>query len=370
MEELLNKGNVWAVGVGYKKSKGFLKQTKNLLRRLLGKTAYVVYVDEKKPLSDLSEEDIIPKVYSGKETDVVAAKMPEELSVYRAKHRPVKAGVSMCNAHSTACTSGIPVYRDGKTYALVNNHCQGRLGLKYTETTKGDPILQPSLMDGGNMSCQVATVEEWYPREEGKLNEMDAGLNLMSVDMVPETVRLNYIPEVDTVRPGEYVWKEGRTTGYRKAKVLATNVLVRVRSSGGILQYGGMIFTEPVLGAGGDSSSAVFNLKNKVVAQLFAGSDDIMCIQPIQKPLDYFKVSLKPTMATDKYTAIGRVKSWYAIPDEGQEIRFTTDYKLNLRTQPIVAKSTLIKTLPVGTKLTGNYIGKNGGFHWLKVEVN
>ena len=359
MKELLKKKNVWAVSEGYKESSSPLKRIQNFLKKQKGETCIRVRVHKKEALEDLEVKDIIPKYYEGIETDVIESEMPVELA-YRDKHRPVKTGVSMCNHASSACTSGGPVYKDGKTYALVNNHCQGRLGLKYNETIKGDVIIQPSLFDGGNASCRVATVAEWYPRTESKINEMDAGLNLMEVDMLRNTIKTDYIPEVANVKPGDYVWKEGRTTGYRKAKVLDVNVIVRVNSAGGVLSYGGMIFTEPTLGAGGDSSSWVFDKNNRVVAQLFAGSDSIMCIQPMQKVLDYFGVSLLPQEKQEGYVAMN--SNWST--DKKTLVR------LNFRREPRLGNDVIIRTLPVGTPI--EVVGwecYQDKYHWLKVLV-
>ena len=364
-ESILKKNNVWAVGEGYKKSRNPLKQLKNIIKKARGEKAVRVYVTKKKKLSELSKKDLIPKQIEGKETDVVEATPIEHLSEYRAKHRPVKTGVSMCNAYGTACTSGGPVYKDGKTFALVNNHCQDRFGISSLITYKGDPIIQPSLFDGGSLEeNQVGEVYEWYERDPNKINEMDAGLNLMHEEMIPTTLGGNYNKKVVETEPGKTVQKYGRTTGHTTAKVLDTNVYVKVNSEAGVVTYEGAVFTEAKLGAGGDSSSWIFNKDMNIVGQLFAGSDEIMCFQPMQKVLDYFNVSLVPEEET-YFVAAGR--DWYIDIPLGKT---KTTVNLNLRTEPRVASNTYVKTLPKGTEIDIiKKLGKSGGYEWLQIST-
>ena len=58
-------------------------------------------------------------------------------------------------------------------------------------------------------------------------------------------------------------------------------------------------------------------------------------------------------------------QTWYVDP-----IKQETTVNLNLRTEPRVAQSTLVRTLPKGTKLVlKNYIGKRGNWEWCEVEL-
>jgi len=361
MEELLNKKNVWAVAEGYKESRHPIKKIKNLVKKLRGETCYRYYVTKKE---DVPAKDRIPKQYNGKETDVIEYPIPEELG-YRDEHRPIKSGISMCNAKSTACTSGIPVYKNGNTYASVNNHCQMKMMAK--ETVKGDKIIQPSLMDGGTLDDnEVGEVVEWYQRSTDKENELDSGLNLLTEEMVNETIRTKYEPKLGSYKIGEKTWKEGRTTKYTKGVISDINATIKVNSAMGTLLYKGMIIIKgDGFSAGGDSSSWCFIGKNPI-AQLFAGNGKITVAQPGQRILDYFKVSLVPQGDEEYYVAIG---NWLSFNKKEITTR-PFPRRAALRNAPGF-ENTFIKWLPpTKIQIVGNKLIEKDGYLWIKVCID
>jgi hypothetical protein len=354
-EELLQREGVVAVGIGKKYSKGIIKRIKNLIKN---DDCIVVFVEKKLPKEELGD-DLIPETIDGVRTDVEEIGQIRTLDVYKEKHRPIPVGTSMCNAYSTACTAGIAVYKGGKQYSLVNEHCTRRLF--EDKTIIGDPVIQPSLMDGGRLENDLCgKVAEAYDRKPGKDNIMDSALNLMIDPLIHKTPHTDYIPEIDSVSAGDDVWKCGRTTGHTKGTVRAVGVNVRVNGGDGDYLMVDQIMTS-YMADPGDSSSAVFKGK-KVVGQLHAGNDQVAIFTPIKRILDHFGVSLTndPQKA---YAALG--KTWYAKPIGEIE----TTVRLNLRTEPRVHRSTLIETLPIGTKLrVVRYIGRVGEWEWCEVQ--
>ena len=380
--ELLDKKNVWAVSVGFKESRNPFKKILNKIKKFLGIYSIRVWVNEKEPKKDLEEKDLVPKRIEGVRTDVKADTPVEFLNEYRKRHRPIKSGVSMCNIVGTACTSGIPVWRiidkEIKKGAQVNNHCQVRITGE--PTVKGDPVTQPSVFDGGTEEDIVGEVYEWYHRDVNKNNAMDSGWNLLEegVDMLPKTLKNKYVPEVDSVRPGDKVWKEGRTTGYTEAEVLDVDVTVRVNSQSGVMTFVGQIFTSYLLGAG-DSSSAVFKKSNnKVVAQGFAGTENISCLTPYQPILDYFDGFLTREEAEEAlngqrygYIADGwNDADIFTIFNDQDEVKFkiNTFWGMNIRRNPDENSSRIGKA-ERGEEVVAVDAIKGQNYDWLKIKL-
>lgn len=382
-QELLDKKNVWAVGLGYKESRNPLIGAVNKLKKLLGIRSIRVYVTEKEPADDLLDKDLIPKMINGYETDVVDEPQAKPLNEYKARHRPVKTGVSMCNAAGTACTSGFPVWKieDGEIIrgAQVNNHCQTRYGDE--KVHKGDPVIQPSLFDGGDPdSDQVAEVYEWYPRSVDKINDMDSGMNkfIDGHKMTHEMVSKEYVPEMGEVKLGDIVWKEGRTTGYTEAEVIDTDVTVRVNSSEGVMEYKGQFFTRYMLG-GGDSSSAIMKKSNnKIVGQGFAGTDRISCHCPIQPIVEYFDVYLTREDAEEEleevrwgYVADGwNDVDWITVFDDSEfvETKVNTFWGMRVRKNPST-NSEIIGKIKRGETIKVYDVIQGDDYTWLKIKV-
>lgn len=353
---LLNKKNVVAYGIGYKTSRG-PKRIINLIKRLLGIQSLLVFVSSKVSAASLSEEDLIPKEIQGVETDVIEVGEIVPVSEFRAKHRPLIGGVSACNAKGSACTSGIRVWKGDKPHALMNYHCS--IGTDWGSNI-GEPVINPSPIDGGG--DVIGHASEFVPLEEGIC---DAGLVKLSVEMEDRVPVIgNYETEVQEIKVGQELHKSGRTTGYTKGRVLATNVvsMVNYRQPDGTkktITFYNQVFTENnglSFINGGDSSSIAFYGKSPV-GQIYAASPVVGVITPLKKVLDRLNVSLVPQTA---YVALG---NWLSI--NGLEI--TTKERTNLRSS-IGLGDNRIRVLPRNTKLEiKEFAGIADGYYWLKV---
>ena len=88
-----------------------------------GRKAIVVGVLEKKPLSALPKQDVIPKRIKGIETDVVQTKMFKalvEVPTRTSKWRPMPGGVSIGHHAITAGTPGMIVKKNDLKQILSN----------------------------------------------------------------------------------------------------------------------------------------------------------------------------------------------------------------------------------------------------------
>jgi hypothetical protein len=93
--------------------------------------------------------------------------------------------------------------------------------------------------------------------------------------------KTNTSPEI-----GDIVHKSGRTTGYTKGRIIATNLTVQVDLGVGML----VRFVDQIVcddfSAGGDSGSAVFDDSGNLVGLLFAGSPTVTILNKIDHVFD------------------------------------------------------------------------------------
>lgn len=137
--ELLAKGGVVGVGIGYKDHGDGEREM-----------ALVAMVEQKKPKAALRDEDLVPPEMNGTKTDVI------EVGIIRAQTnsgpkdiwRPlIPPGVSIGHYMITAGTFGILAYdaTTGTPLILSNNHVLANSNDAFI----GDAILQPGSTDGG-----------------------------------------------------------------------------------------------------------------------------------------------------------------------------------------------------------------------------
>lgn len=328
------------------------------------KNSVIVFVEKKIPKNELSAKSLIPNKIDGLISDVYETGTIEPMSVYRKKHRPMLAGISMVRVGGTACTAGIPVYKNNKTFSLVNLHCSTEFMEAPAIKTK---MLQPSPFDGGRYPRDfVGEMVEHYPFSFNKENEMDSALIDMNVAIEAKTPKKgNYVPQTASLRAGDIIHKEGRTSGFTQGRVIATNVIAKVRferqnGTREVAIFRNQIFTEPSLIFGGDSSSAVFNSRREVVGQIFAGSTSVGVITPMETIIKFFNVSLSSPL--NGFIAVGRN---VRITNLSVEVLTRT----NLRNAGGINAS-IIKTLPIRTKMIITGIGNIADNHyWLPVSV-
>lgn len=150
VDDLLSKPDVYAVGLGEKMSKG--KRT--------GKRALICSIKKKKPLAQLTREDMIPSEIDGIPTDIVEiGDRPRAFPAERERQRPVVPGISAGHIDITAGTIGGVVEVDGQTMLLSNNH----VFANENEANLGDKIIQPGDYDGGSVLDGIGILYNYVP---------------------------------------------------------------------------------------------------------------------------------------------------------------------------------------------------------------
>ncbi len=363
-KSLFKKKNVCGVGLGYKVVSG----------HILDEPCITVAVTKKE---DVDKKDFIPPKIWGVETDVVEVGDLEEM--WRKKHRPCKLGSSCSSEKLTACSLGLPVYdEDGNSYLLMNEHCTHPEGWE-----EDDLLLQPAPADGGRERDKIGKIGNYcFGVKSGKEN-IDASLCPIEEEIVHRDVAgMEYEEETEYVTQ-KHILKDilggGRTIGrLAKGAVIAYDFEAQVWGSENgervLRKYPDCILainhdqTGPIV-MGGDSSSIRF-IDGKPLLQTFAGSDTAAIFNQTKRSLDYFeyvtgkRFSLKKPIK-EGYVALGRF--WYVKPEPG---KYTTTVNLNLRKEPNVHSSTLIKTLPKGTEIeVKEFVGLGGGYYWARVDL-
>jgi hypothetical protein len=286
-QELLERENVIGVAASVKVTKG--KPT--------GAQSLTVFVETKKPKTQLAKEAVVPVEVDGIPTDVVEVG-PVRPLLFTARVRPALPGFSIGHHDITAGTFGCLV-RDirrcccdlekgaccctptkeecrGDYLILSNNHVLAASNLG----RPGDLVLQPGPFDGGVYPADaIATLERFEPLVFGR-----NGYNLVDAAVARPTHSRNVVASIiGVVIPtgvgqalmGQRVVKAGRTTQVRVGRVLATNATIVVGPyPGGFAQFRNQIVTT-VIGAPGDSGSLLMDGSLNAVGLLFAGSAEI-----------------------------------------------------------------------------------------------
>lgn len=200
------------------------------------------------------------------------------------RYRPVVGGVSASHPKVTAGTVGAVVVDkvSGKKLFLSNNHVFANSDSReHSRASVGDPILQPGVVDGGNIDDTVATLYRWVPFSDKKLNLVDAAL-AMPVDqniaspyiLMNSENDLVQIRGVKSVSSPISVKKYSRTTNADRGKVLDWDFTVAVDYEDGVTRN----FTDQILAEietqGGDSGSILLDDNNNAVGLIFAGGMD------------------------------------------------------------------------------------------------
>ena len=362
MKNLLKKKNVCAVGKGLKYINN--KPTKQ--------KCIIVFVEKKEDISNLKKEDIIPKrigLFRHK-TDVIETGKLEILS-HKFSKRPALGGMSCANDKVSACTLGCLVWKDNIPYILGNEHCY----LPFNKgAKKGDPIISPSRIDGGNIKEHtIATAYEAVKINPNKDNLVDGALAkiINPKDVSKEILGIGTInPKIANIKAGEIIKKSGRTTGVTQGRVLATGVIAKVwfnwKGKRIVIHWKDQIITEPIVD-GGDSSSIGLNVANQPVGLCYAGSSRVSIfnrIQNVQKALGF---TFHPPKEVEP--VIEPIEGWVA----GKFLEFKDNIRvsvrrLNIRKEPMGKR---IATLKKGQRVEivnnmSNGVLRNG-FHWWKV---
>ena len=206
-------------------------------------------------------------------------------------------GVSTGHPAITAGTIGCRVTKNGKVYALSNNHVYANMN----RAAIGDNVLQPGTFDGGvNPDDAIGVLAEFKPITFSRFasNTIDAAIALCSLKTLG-CKTAGYGPPSTATEPatvGLAVKKQGRTTGLTTGEVSGINATVTVSyGSVGTARFVNQIVITPgTFSAGGDSGSLIVTAdENKnPVGLLFAGSDTHTIANPIGLVLDNFGVTI------------------------------------------------------------------------------
>jgi len=268
------------------------------------------YVARKVPPGALPEGTRLPDSIDGIPTDVI------ETGVFRLhageanrrRRRPIRPGSSIGfqfpppNQNMVmAGTFGVVVKRDGKKFILSNNHVLAENGA----IQPGAPIFQPGLLDGGStVKDAVGKLTTFIPvtREENSVDcaiaEVDNGVPVDPA-LLPQVGRLKSAVPI-AARNGMQVEKTGRTTGYRRGRIIDISLDVRVGFEDQQGEFDAL-FVDQILIVGtagmfsdsGDSGSLIVDRATKrATGLLFAGAREHTVANPIQLVMQKLGVQL------------------------------------------------------------------------------
>ncbi len=389
--------NVVGLGTGYKIKQGKITNIPCIL----------VGVSRKQTLQDLDKKDVIPKKIIGIETDVLEVGELRYMNEWRKKHRPLKLGASMCWEGLSACSLGLPLWikdilphapswvkEEFKTGDLLyqnNKHCthpDENRGI----WKEGDLLTNPSPLDGGTKEDGFAELTKlFFPVSYKRKDNIDVswckgikGIEALTEDVAGRKYIKGVRKLIEKMVPYGDILKTF-TGGSRNMPVRESSPILSVDFDAMVWGYedGKDIVREHpncVLALNvdkdgnhivlGGCSSSIRYIDELPLVQIFAGSTTVAVGNQVYLSIKYLrdkfgiKVSLEPLR--DKfYVAAG--EKWYIEPQLGKT---KTKVNLNLRTEPRVHSSTLIRTLPKGTEIEVlDVLGRIGGYEWVEIKL-
>lgn len=205
----LAREGVTAVDLGFKWSQG----------EMTGQLAIRVHLAEKKPLAELSEDEIFPEEVDGIPVDVIEAVYGLQLMLEGGaqleaavdgrgqRFAEIPLGVSIGCATVTAGTLGAKVYDAATHEAHILSNWHVLVGS--LTAPPHEAIWQPGRLDGGQAHDKFAEVSR------SVLGPFDAALARLTDERPVLETTLEGGPIADVTAPqlGMMVWKSGRTTG-------------------------------------------------------------------------------------------------------------------------------------------------------------
>ena len=245
----------------------------------------IIFVDE----SYSSDEDILS--YTASPLTIIKSKPFIAYPNRQAKNRPIFGGISIGHHDITAGTMSLLV-RDRTTkesLILSNNHVLANIN----KGVKGDAIIQPGTHDGGLQTDIVGYLERFVPLKDGAT--VDAAVAKLSVEGMARVGVLGFgnTHEACEAFIGQLVKKSGRTTGYTKGKILATNVSVKIGYGPNIAYtLKDQIITDAYSQPGDSGSTLQEQKTNRFLGILFAGNGSQSVICKAQHIFDELNVEL------------------------------------------------------------------------------
>jgi len=242
-----------------------------------------VYVSRKVPEHLLRPSDVIPKslkLDDGREvcTDVVEIGKIKKMQIQldpKIKWRPSPAGVSTGRADEvSAGTFGwFVVTEDGDVYAMSNNH----VWAKENQGSRGDPIVQPGRLDGGDPERDVIMqLYDFVPISFTDQNTVDVAVASVNTfgDVYMSILNVGGITGKRVPSIGEKVRKMGRSTGLTEGTIIDNNASINVEYDSGVSMFTDVVVVEGTdIVRAGDSGSPVLASDNSFMGLLFAGND-------------------------------------------------------------------------------------------------
>lgn len=217
--------------------------------------------------------------------------------------RPVPIGVSTGNANEcSAGTIGARVKKEGKVYALSNNHVYAR----ENEAATGEEVLQPGRYDtqcNYTESNVIGTLADFVEIDfsTSATNVVDAAIADSDTSHLGNATPLNgYGTPKSATAPasiGQKVQKYGRTTALTKGTVRGINAIVNVGYDAGTARFVQQILvysSKTFIRAGDSGSLLVTDPGKNPVGLLFAGTSNgkWAIANPIGPVLDAFGVAI------------------------------------------------------------------------------
>ena len=235
-----------------------------------------IYVSKKLPREMLRRDELIPEEVDGIKTDVVEVGRLRKLDVYTGKYRPTPCGVSTGRAdtYSAGTIGWWLIDQDFNLYLMSNNH----VWANENQGQPGDPLIQPSLIDGGDPDTDViAYLVDYVPLKTDVDNLVDVAVADMShlSDKYATIMEVGGVIGVEDPVEGMEVVKVGRTTGLTRGIIIDSSATIRVEYDMGILTFTDVFIVQGNnIAKPGDSGSPVLNNNKKFLGLLFAGNDE------------------------------------------------------------------------------------------------
>lgn len=278
-DEWLSFPGVTAVDLGFKWTEGEMTQT----------LAIRVHVNEKRPLDEIPEEQLLPKEIDGIPVDVIEAtygiqalNQPENIGLEAAagnrggRFEEIPAGVSIGSPNVTAGTLGAKVFDADTEEPLILSNWHILAGVPTAGA--GLPIWQPGALDGGRNNANTFALLERFV-----LGPHDAAVARLTGDRPVTTASYEGHPIEDAKMPrlGMTIHKSGRTTGFTEGFIDGVQMTVSLNyGAAGTRTLSNVVHIVPVPGsnpnleisAGGDSGAVwVDKASGKAVGLHFAG---------------------------------------------------------------------------------------------------
>lgn len=271
-KQLMAKKGVYKVDVGYRWSQG----------KLTGEVALRVHVSAKKPLAELTEEEIVPREIEGFPVDVIESNL--ELQARTKRYNPLVGGCETGNVNINGVGTLGAIVFDGATgerLALSNHHVYVA---SRPQEALGEPVTQP-----GTRSAQdvIGTIARSH-------RGLDCAVARLQSSRPASTSIVDYpggIKGVINAAIGMRVSKSGRTTGttYGMIEGVSADEFTVIPVPGRWME----------LSAGGDSGSVWLESSSHAAVGLhFAGEasndprDERAWVKRIERVASQLKITL------------------------------------------------------------------------------